>query len=380
MLYPTLKLVISVQDELLLRDVTDPTKLNSVLLRAVNAARRGLEQAADLPCGASTPPRTTRKATGTTPGPANDLPGICTHGPKPPRMDALYEAGLPLMTADAVAGVLDPSQRTYCVHLRSCREIRSYEQVHELDQVDLARTRADTPGPGPGLRLGIRGASTPPAPHRRLLQARRLHPPTGGQPPDGQRRRHRRSVPGPLRRARLRDRHALRRMPSGTAPAARGLLAKAGKNMARFSTVNGNIFNSGTHALVNPVNCVGTMGAGLARQFRDQYPAMYQEYLKLCRRNTSSNPARVQVFQHSPSRTIVNLPTKDHWRNPSTLAHVESGLIALNAALADPRTSRSVAVPALGTGLGGLKWPEVLPLIHQHLTGDDLTVEIFPPR
>ena len=148
--------------------------------------------------------------------------------------------------------------------------------------------------------------------------------------------------------------------------------------MAEFSTIHGNIFNSGAHALVNPVNCVGTMGAGLARQFRDQYPAMYQEYLKLCREHRL-RPGQVQVFQHSPSRTIVNLPTKDHWRNPSTLAHVESGLIALNTALAE-RDISSVAVPALGTGLGGLKWTDVLLLIQKHLTGDNLRVEIFPPR
>ena len=148
--------------------------------------------------------------------------------------------------------------------------------------------------------------------------------------------------------------------------------------MTTFSTVNGNILNSRAHALVNPVNCVGTMGAGLAKQFRDQYPAMYQQYLKSCRAHLLK-PGLVQVFQHSPSRTIVNLPTKDHWRNPSTLTHVESGLIALNTAL-EEHDIRSVAVPALGAGLGGLKWPEVLPLIHQHLTGDNLRVEIFPPR
>ena len=213
MLYPTLKLVISMQDELLYRDITDPTKLNSLLLTAVNTARRGLEQAADLLRRQYAAPDNP-DSHWNNPWTSHDLPGICTHGPTPPRMDALHEAGLPLMKADAVAQVLDPGQRTYCVHLRSCREICSYEQVHELDQVDLARTRADLPGPGPGLRPGLRlgffGAITPTAPHRRLHQARRLHPPTGGQPPDGQRRRHRRSVPGPLRRARLRDRHALR--------------------------------------------------------------------------------------------------------------------------------------------------------------------------
>ena len=81
--------------------------------------------------------------------------------------------------------------------------------------------------------------------------------------------------------------------------------------MATFSTVQGNIFNSSAHALVNPVNCVGTMGAGLAKQFRDRYPAMHTEYLKICRGHLLK-PGQVQVFQHSPSRTIVNLPTKNH--------------------------------------------------------------------
>ena len=148
--------------------------------------------------------------------------------------------------------------------------------------------------------------------------------------------------------------------------------------MAEFRTIHGNIFNSDAHALVNPVNCMGTMGAGLARQFKDKYPAMHQAYLIQCQEHRL-RPGRVHVFHHSPSRTIVNLPTKDHWRNPSTLAHVESGLIALNAAL-EQHDIRSVAVPALGTGLGGLKWTDVLPLIQKHLTGDNLMVEIFPPR
>ena len=148
--------------------------------------------------------------------------------------------------------------------------------------------------------------------------------------------------------------------------------------MAEFRTVNGNIFNSDAHALVNPVNCMGTMGAGLARQFRGKYPAMHQAYLIQCQEHRL-RLGKVHVFHHSPSRTIVNLPTKDHWRNPSTLAYVESGLIALNAALAE-HDIRSVAVPALGTGLGGLRWQQILPLIHQHLTGDNLRVEIFPPR
>ena len=139
MLYPTLKLVISMQDELLLRDITDPTKLNSVLLRAINTARRGLEQAADL-LRRQYADLDNPESHWNNPWTSHDLPGICTHGPKPPRMESLYETGLPLMQADAVAGVLDPNQRTYCVHLRSCREICSYERVHEM---------AHGPQPGP---------------------------------------------------------------------------------------------------------------------------------------------------------------------------------------------------------------------------------------
>ena len=148
--------------------------------------------------------------------------------------------------------------------------------------------------------------------------------------------------------------------------------------MAEFKTVIGNIFNSDAHALVNPVNCTGTMGAGLAKQFRDHYPAMHAKYLTLCHARLL-RPGQVQVYHHSPTRAIVNLPTKDHWRNPSTLAYLRSGLTALNTALKEHHI-RSVAVPALGAGLGGLKWTDVLPMIKDHLTGDNLTVEIYPPR
>ena len=69
--------------------------------------------------------------------------------------------------------------------------------------------------------------------------------------------------------------------------------------MTEFKTVNGNIFNSNAHALVNPVNCVGTMGAGLAKQFRDRYPAMHNEYLQICRQHLLK-PGQVHLYHHSP--------------------------------------------------------------------------------
>ena len=148
--------------------------------------------------------------------------------------------------------------------------------------------------------------------------------------------------------------------------------------MAEFITVRGNIFDSKAQMLVNPVNCVGVMGAGLAKQFKARYPEMFQEYREQCRLGLVRT-GEVTLHPVRDGRTVANLPTKNDWRNPSQLEYADSGLLSLAHALSAGQF-RSVAVPALGAGLGGLQWERVLPLIHDRLDLHLLRVEIYPPR
>jgi O-acetyl-ADP-ribose deacetylase (regulator of RNase III) len=119
------------------------------------------------------------------------------------------------------------------------------------------------------------------------------------------------------------------------------------------------IFDSGATAIVNPVNCVGVMGGGLAKAFAERYPLMEDDYMSYCLSGLL-RPGMVHAYysnlQEEP--IILNLPTKDDWKNPSTVEYVHDGLIAL-AAYLNRFSIDSVAVPALGCGLGGLKWEQV---------------------
>ena len=130
-----LNLAVSIQDELLYHDYSRPTCLNSLLLRGTGLIRQALEQAENLLTRSRH-----RYHARHSPWTYHDLPGICTHGPRPPYGESLYETGLPLLKTLEVARVLDPDHRAYCVHLYSSREISSYEQVHEM---------AFGPQPGP---------------------------------------------------------------------------------------------------------------------------------------------------------------------------------------------------------------------------------------
>jgi O-acetyl-ADP-ribose deacetylase (regulator of RNase III) len=128
----------------------------------------------------------------------------------------------------------------------------------------------------------------------------------------------------------------------------------------------GNILDANVEALVNPVNCVGVMGKGLALQFKNAYPDAFVEYLRACR-DGQLEPGRVQVVdigRPTGPCFIVHFPTKRHWRERARLVDVATGLDALVAEV-ERRNIRSIAMPALGCGLGGLAWADVRPLIER---------------
>jgi O-acetyl-ADP-ribose deacetylase (regulator of RNase III) len=144
---------------------------------------------------------------------------------------------------------------------------------------------------------------------------------------------------------------------------------------ANITFHHGDLFSSGADALVNPVNCVGVMGAGLAKQFKQRYPPMFAAYQAQCAARFYQ-PGDCRLWQQDGAPTIVNLATKNHWRDPSQLAWVDRGLRSLGAML-EPNRISSVAVPPLGCGLGGLAWPEVRNLILDHLGALNAQVLIY---
>ena len=116
-------------------------------------------------------------------------------------------------------------------------------------------------------------------------------------------------------------------------------------------------------ALVNPVNCVGVMSRGLALRFKELYPDNFRAYAAACQRG-EVRPGRMFVFETGLDypRYILNFPTKAHWREASRLEDIEAGLAAL-AEEVRVRGIRSIAIPALGCGLGGLEWSAVRPKV-----------------
>jgi O-acetyl-ADP-ribose deacetylase (regulator of RNase III) len=137
--------------------------------------------------------------------------------------------------------------------------------------------------------------------------------------------------------------------------------------MVRFIT--GDIFAQDAQALVNPVNCVGVMGKGLALQFKQKFPLNFNLYRRACMKD-ELQPGRIltcSTGRETPS-VIINLPTKRHWRDSSRMEDIEAGLDALAREIRARRLS-SVAIPALGAGLGGLEWREVRKAIEEKLSG-----------
>lgn len=143
----------------------------------------------------------------------------------------------------------------------------------------------------------------------------------------------------------------------------------------------GNILAEDAEAIVNTVNCVGIMGRGIALQFKNIFPDNFKAYAAACKRN-EVQPGRMFIYetgQLTNPRFIVNFPTKRHWKGKSRMEDVDAGLIALAEEIR-ARNIRSIAIPPLGSGLGGLDWSKVRPRIEAALRGiDDLQVIIFEP-
>jgi len=145
--------------------------------------------------------------------------------------------------------------------------------------------------------------------------------------------------------------------------------------------VSGDLLSSRADALVNAVNCVGVMGRGIALQFKRKYPENFSAYEEACKRG-EVRPGFVFVYKNpsdSP-RFILNFPTKRHWRDNSRIEDIRLGLADLVRVVKETGIA-SVAIPPLGSGLGGLSWAAVRPLIETACKElDRVRVFVYEPQ
>jgi O-acetyl-ADP-ribose deacetylase (regulator of RNase III) len=139
----------------------------------------------------------------------------------------------------------------------------------------------------------------------------------------------------------------------------------------------GNLLEAPVEAVVNTVNTVGVMGKGIALMFKERFPENFKAYEAACRAK-ELQVGRMFVtpgMELGGPRWIINFPTKKEWRHPAKLEWVASGLVALKETIL-AKGIRSIAIPPLGCGNGGLEWAEVRPLIEATL-GDVSDVEVI---
>ncbi len=144
-----------------------------------------------------------------------------------------------------------------------------------------------------------------------------------------------------------------------------------------ITETQGNLLRDDAQALVNTVNTVGVMGKGIALQFKRAFPDVFETYASACREG-KVKPGEVLPVALPEGRWVLNFPTKRHWRNPSRLEDIQAGLDDLVRVVAELHI-RSIAIPPLGCGNGGLPWSEVRALIIEKLRGIDVDVRLYGP-
>ena len=149
--------------------------------------------------------------------------------------------------------------------------------------------------------------------------------------------------------------------------------------MTRYT--QGNLLEARAEALVNTVNTVGVMGKGIALMFRDRFADNFQRYVAACRAGEVHTGRMFVTEPHELDgpRWIVNFPTKQHWRAPSKLEWIVEGLQDLRRFIVENGV-KSIAIPPLGAGNGGLEWTDVKPHIEEALGSlKGVDVLVFEP-
>jgi O-acetyl-ADP-ribose deacetylase (regulator of RNase III)/uncharacterized protein YwgA len=139
----------------------------------------------------------------------------------------------------------------------------------------------------------------------------------------------------------------------------------------------GDILHSKAQTVINTVNCVGVMGKGIALEFRNRFPEMFDDYVQRCARK-EVKPGVPYLYKTLFPPQIVNFPTKDHWKSVSRVADIEHGMQFLLSRYKEWGVT-SLAIPPLGCGNGQLEWKTVGPLIYRYASQMDIPVELYAP-
>lgn len=145
-----------------------------------------------------------------------------------------------------------------------------------------------------------------------------------------------------------------------------------------ITITTGNILESDADCLINTVNCEGYMGKGIAYQFKKAFPENNLDYIKACK-SGNLTVGKIHVFKEK-NKIIVNFPTKDKWREKSKIWYIEKGMDELVNFINTSKV-KSVAIPPLGCGNGGLKWDEVQDILVSRTKNfsEDINVIIYAP-
>lgn len=143
----------------------------------------------------------------------------------------------------------------------------------------------------------------------------------------------------------------------------------------------GNILSEDVEAIVNTVNCVGVMGRGLALQYKNKFPDNFKIYANACK-SDEVLPGKMfvtQTGQLTNPKYIINFPTKRHWKGKSKIEDIEDGLIDLVDTI-EKYDIKSIAIPPLGSGLGGLDWSIVKSKIQDTFYDmKDISIVVYQP-
>lgn len=150
------------------------------------------------------------------------------------------------------------------------------------------------------------------------------------------------------------------------------LVLYGGENMIKY--FGGTVFNSGAKAIVNTVNTVGVMGAGIALEFKLRYPDMYLNYVNKCEEKLLK-VGIVDYYQDKSGIIIINFPTKVHFKYPSKLIWIERGLQNFIETYKEYNI-KSIAFPKLGASRGGLEWYMVKDVMEKYLSNLDIEIVI----
>ena len=139
--------------------------------------------------------------------------------------------------------------------------------------------------------------------------------------------------------------------------------------------VKGNIFDSEQQTIVNAVNCVGVMGAGIALEYRLRYPEMFEKYLKFCE-SQSLSIGKLWIYKPTFGPWVLNFPTKNHWKYPTKEKYLRDGL-AKFVSIYKEKGIKSIAFPMIGADKGGLGQEKSLQLLKEYLSDLDIDVDIY---